>query len=173
MGIHYISGQPVPVLHHPYWKKLLRYIQAISPLDTDRPLLGHPIAFFSPCCTAPALSVCPHSGGVPFQGSFLWPFSGHAPTAPCPFCTEDSPCSTAGEVSPVQSRGAGSHPSTCWSRFFWRSPGNGWLSGLWGHTAGLFTGTFIALLSTYYLFTSLYTSLALFLSPWCLTNEGT
>ena len=31
-GIHHLSGQPVPVPHHYYCKKLLPYIQSKSPI---------------------------------------------------------------------------------------------------------------------------------------------
>jgi len=31
-GTHHLSGQPVPVHHHPYCKKLIPYIQSKSPL---------------------------------------------------------------------------------------------------------------------------------------------
>jgi len=34
-GIHHLSGQPVPVLHHPYCKLLLPYIQSKSLLYTE------------------------------------------------------------------------------------------------------------------------------------------
>jgi len=75
----------------------------------------------SPGWTAPALSACPCSRGVSPLGSFSWPSSGYAPTGLCLSCTEDSTsrCTTPCEVSPVQSRGAGSPPLTCWPWFFW------------------------------------------------------
>ena len=31
-GFHHLSGQPVPLPHHPYYEKLLPYIQSKSPL---------------------------------------------------------------------------------------------------------------------------------------------
>jgi len=60
------------------------------------------------------------------------------------FCGPPSGCSTPGEASPAQSRGAGSPPLPFWSRFFWHSPGYSWLSGLWGNVAWLMS----SLLST-------------------------
>ena len=70
---------------------------------------------------------------VPSLGSFLLPSSGNF----C--CTEDTTSGgcTSGDISLVQSRGAGSPPSYFWLHFFWCSPGHSWLSGLWGHIAGL------------------------------------
>uniref|UniRef100_A0A672TK89 non-specific serine/threonine protein kinase n=1 Tax=Strigops habroptila TaxID=2489341 RepID=A0A672TK89_STRHB len=53
-------------------------------------------------------SACLHTGGAPALLSSSWPSSGLAPTAPCPFYVEDT----------RTSRGAGSPPLTCWSRFF-------------------------------------------------------
>jgi len=75
---------------------------------------------------------------VPSLGSFFWPSAGCTPARPCPPCTEDSTpgCSTPGEVSPVQSRGAGSPTLPCWPHFFWCSPSYNWLSELQGHIAG-------------------------------------
>jgi len=69
-----------------------------------------------------------------FHVSFLWSFSGCAPTGLCPSCTDDSTSqhSTPGELSPAQSRGGRSPPLTCWSHIFWFSPGYAWLSGLQG-----------------------------------------
>ena len=57
--------------------------------------------------TSPALSACPCRRGVPSLGSFLWPFSCHAPTGPCLSCTEDftSGCSIPGEVSQCRAEG--------------------------------------------------------------------
>ena len=62
---------------------------------------------------------CPHRGGVPPFGSFLWPSSGCTQTGLCLSCMEDSTsgCSTPGEASPAQSRGVGSPPFTCWPHF--------------------------------------------------------
>jgi len=64
--------------------------------------------------------------------------SGCAPTGPCLSCTEvsSSGCSTQGEASPAQSRGAGSPPLPCWPCYFWCSLGYDCLSGLWRHVAG-------------------------------------
>jgi len=76
--------------------------------------------------------------GSPALGLFFWPSSGPAPTVPCVFCAEGSRAGhrTPGGVSPEQSRGTESPPSTCWPLCFWCSPGCGWPSGLWAHIVG-------------------------------------
>jgi len=121
----------------------------ISTLDIERLLSSHLRAFSFPGRTALVISSCPHRGSVPCLGSLLKScvvylpppltitITGHYPTGLCLSCTEDSTsrCSTPCEVSPAQSRRAGSPPSPCWPLFFWRSPGYSWLSGLQGHTA--------------------------------------
>jgi len=58
---------------------------------------------------SPALSLS-SQGGFLSLGSFLWPFSGRAPTAPYLTCTEGS---TSGRSTPSetsQPRGADPHP---------------------------------------------------------------
>ena len=138
MGDHHLSGHSVPLPHHPCCKQLFftssrnlpfqsetisplshhnRHSHRVCPLfflqpslDIERQLSGLPRAFSPPCRTAPALPARPHRGCVPSLGSFLWPSSGHDPTAPHLSCTEDSTSerSTPGEVSPAQSRREGS-----------------------------------------------------------------
>ena len=88
-GFHHLSGQCVSMPHHSHCRRLFPYIQpkftlfrsetispcpitsdsakesdcallsCCSPSGTDRPLSALPAALPSPCCTAPALSVCP------------------------------------------------------------------------------------------------------------------
>ena len=118
-----------------------RSCQRVCPLLSfslpERPLSGLPGAFSCPDWTAPAPSACPCREGFPSLGSFLWLLSGSAPTGSHLYCMEDSMSgrSTPGEASPMQSRKAGSPLLLCWPHFFWCSPGYGWLSGLWRHTA--------------------------------------
>ena len=63
-------------------------------------------------------------------GSSLCPSCGPSPTASCPACSRDSRAGhrTPGVVSPEQSRGAESPPSTCWSHFYCCRPGYSWSS---------------------------------------------
>ena len=107
------------------------------PSGTRRLLEGLPGAFPAPSRTAPTVVAFSHRTGIPALWSVLWPSSGPTPTAPCLSCAEGSRagCLTPGEVTPEQSRGAESPLLTCWSCFFWCSPGYSWPSWLWAHTA--------------------------------------
>ena len=75
-----LSLTPFPLVLSP--QPLLK---SLSPsfLYIEEPVSGHLTAFSSPGWTAPALSAYPHRRGVPSLGSFLWPFSGCAPTDLC------------------------------------------------------------------------------------------
>ena len=57
-GLHYLSGQPVPVFHHTHCKKFLPYIQSKSTLPQFKAITPCPIA------TGPA-KVCPHLSSKP------------------------------------------------------------------------------------------------------------
>ena len=52
-------------------KESVPFFLLAPPLHTERPLSCHIRAFSFPYCTAPALSACPHRGGVPSLGLFL------------------------------------------------------------------------------------------------------
>ena len=110
------------------------FFLTVPPSDSGRLLSGLPGVFSSPGWMGPALSACPYRRGVSPLGSFLWPSIRCAPTSPCFSSNENFTfrCSTLGEVSPVQSGGAGPPPSICWPCFFWCASGCSWLSGLWG-----------------------------------------
>ena len=64
--------------------------------------------------------------------------SGRTPTHSCPSYAGGSRAgrSTPSGVSPEQSKGAETPPSTYWSRFSWCSPGYGWPSSTWAHVVG-------------------------------------
>ena len=85
MGHHHLSGQPVPLPHHPYHKNLSK-------------------AF----CSQPVLQ-----GRCSIPQITPWASCGGTPTDPRLSCTEDSTSghSTPFESLPVHSRGAGSPPS--------------------------------------------------------------
>ena len=98
---------PCPITAHSAKESVVFFLTA--PLDTERLLSGHLRAFSSSGWKFTALSACTYRGGV---GSFLWHFSGHAPTRLCLSCTEGhtSGHNTPGEISSKKSRGAGHLP---------------------------------------------------------------
>jgi len=110
----------------------------MTPFKYWKATIRSPCSFLSSGWPAPTLSAFPHRRDAPAPRSFLWPSSGPAPTGPCLSCAEGSRAGrrTPGGVSPEQSRRAESPPSTCWPRFFWRSPGYGWPCWLPAHIGG-------------------------------------
>lgn len=75
--------------------------------------------------------------GVPAMGSFLWPSSGFAPAGP------RAGCSTAGGVSPKQSKRGRTPALICCPQCWGCSPGHVWLSGLEVHMADTWAQFFI------------------------------
>lgn len=128
--VPHLSGQSVPVPQLPYCKKnfllaLLKILKGWYQVSLEPSLLQ----------AQPQLSACSCRAVFHPSDHFLWPFSGRAPTGLS--CTGGSTSghSTPHEVSPAQSRGAGSPSLPCWPRCFGCSPGYSWLSGLWRHSA--------------------------------------
>jgi len=151
-GIHHISGQTVPVPHHPHCQRLFLisnlHLHSLSwksfPLVLSPPTLltslypsflqppfrywKDAIRFFfgvfsSLGWAAPAVSACSHRRDVPFIGSLLWPSSGCAPAGPCLICKEDSPSGCSTQERSHQHRAEGQDPLTCWPCFFSCSQG--------------------------------------------------
>ena len=106
-GIHSLSGQLMPLPHHPYCKKIVPYIHSKSPLFQFEIISACPIPvdpaniplqILKDCyqvspqpsllhAAQPQLSQPLLSRSVPSLGSFLWPSSGCAPTGLCLSCT--------------------------------------------------------------------------------------
>ena len=112
------SWKPFPlVLSQPTLLQSLSPSFLQPPLDTERPLSGLTETFSSLCTEQPQLSQ-PVLLGEVFHT--LQHFCDPPLEGPCLSCTEDSTsgCSTPGEASAAQSRGAGAPPSPCWSHIF-------------------------------------------------------
>jgi len=126
-SIYHISGQHVPVFHHPQSKEFLPYTQSksiffwfkiitpfsvpifrISPLSVLKDCYKVSLELSLLQAEQSHLSAFAHSRRVPSLGSFLWPPSGSAPTGPCLSSAEGSRagCRTPGGVTPDRSRGA-------------------------------------------------------------------
>ena len=154
-GIYHLSGQHVPVFHHPHCKKFLPYIQSKPTLPWFK-TIAHcrvtmglakivstfpigPLRGLEGCNKVPpqpSLLQAEHPQlSQPFLiGEVLQPSgqfmasSGPSLTGPCLSWAEGcrAGCRTPGEVSSEWSRGAESLPSTCWPRCFECSQGYNW-----------------------------------------------